>query len=301
MKVADLYATLEERRRRRVLVRSPRIEMDNGEQRAGISIVIPAYNEEQRLPNTLSELQRYRANFKGGFEVIVVDDGSLDGTADFVQRQLSDKPWLSLLGCPHRGKGAAVRSGMLAAQHEHVILCDADLSMPVEQCDRLLKALDHGHDLAIGSRGLSESRRYDDPLRRRVMSRLFSILVHILVIRGVRDTQCGFKAFRRDVARDLFSRQALRGFSFDVEILFLARQLHYHVEEVAIDWYFNADSRVRTGRDTLSMVADLLHIRLRALLGAYREPRYQHVNQAIGSSDPGPHAEVAVSTLSTIE
>ena len=242
----------------------------NTERQSGVSFIIPAYNEEQRLPRTLSELHRYGATFERDVEILVVDDGSVDGTVDLVRGLSATMPWLSVVSRPHLGKGAAVRAGMLAARFERVVLCDADLSMPVNQFDRLLTALDSGVDVAVGSRALPDSRLYEDPLKRRIMSRVFNLFVRALVVGGLKDTQCGFKAFKRDVAQDLFSRQTLDGFSFDVEILYLARKRGYRTEEIAIDWYFDANSRVRAGRDTLHMVGDLLRIRLRTAAGGYR-------------------------------
>jgi dolichyl-phosphate beta-glucosyltransferase len=236
----------------------------------GVSIIIPAFNEEQRLPRTLSEIQRYCTTLEHEFEVIVVDDGSTDGTVELVSNWAAGMPWLSVLECPHRGKGAAVRAGVLAARNGRVILCDADLSMPVDQFDRLLAVLDRGCDVAVGSRALPSSRIYHDPLRRRIMSRIFNLLVQALVVPGVHDTQCGFKAFRHEAAHDLFSRQRLDGFSFDAEILLIARRQGYSIREVGIDWYFDADSRVHAVTDSLKMVLDLLQIRFQALLGAYR-------------------------------
>jgi dolichyl-phosphate beta-glucosyltransferase len=238
----------------------------------GVSIIIPAYNEEQRLPRTLAELERYRGRFDGDFEVIVADDGSNDGTAALVNGKAQTMPWLRLLKRPHRGKGAAVRAGMLAAQQPRVILCDADLSMPLDQLDRFLDVLDRGCQVVIGSRMLPQSKRYHNPPLRRLMSWGFNLLVRIMLVPGVRDTQCGFKAFQRDVARDLFGRQYLNGFTFDVEILYLARRRGYRMLEVPIDWYFDADSRVRAGVDAVLMTLDLFRIRLRALLRRYGQP-----------------------------
>jgi len=240
----------------------------------GVSIIIPAYNEEQRLPRTLIELERYRARFDGDFEVIVADDGSSDGTAALVNRRAESAPWLRLLKRPHRGKGAAVRAGMLAAQQPRVILCDADLSMPLDQLDRFLDVMDRGCEVVIGSRVLPESTRHHSPIHRRVMSWGFNLLVRVMLVPGVRDTQCGFKAFQRDAARELFGRQHLNGFTFDVEILYLARRRGYRMLEVPIDWYFDADSRVRAGVDAIKMTLDLFRIRLRAMLRRYRHPIY---------------------------
>ena len=202
------------------------------ERRSGVSIIIPAFNEEQRLPQALDELRQYRETFAGDFEVLVVDDGSTDGTVALIRGLAAAMPWVSLLQRPHRGKGAAVRAGMLAAHNkESVVLCDADLSMPVNQFDRLLNAIDRGCDVAVGSRALPGSHLCEDPLKRRIMSKVFNFLVRTLVIGGLKDTQCGFKAFQRSVARDLFARQTIDGFSFDVEILYLARKRQYIIEE----------------------------------------------------------------------
>jgi glycosyltransferase involved in cell wall biosynthesis len=238
--------------------------------RVELSLVIPAYNEELRLPRTLAALSRFRESFAGNLEVIVVDDGSCDGTVGVAQGSAGDLPGLRVIGRPHRGKGAAVRAGMLAAGHPWIILCDADLSMPVDQIHRLLQALLDGCQIAVGSRELPESRRYQEPAHRHLMGRAFNLLVQLALVRGLRDTQCGFKGFQRDVARELFGVQQVDGFGFDAEILFLARRRGYRIGEVPIDWYFDADSRVRPARDTLGMALDLAHIRLNDLRGAYR-------------------------------
>lgn len=240
--------------------------------RPGLSIVIPAYNEEHRLPRTLAELRRYRDGYGGPMEIVVVDDGSADGTAALVQREAETFPGLRVLARRHAGKGAAVRAGMLAARLPYCMLCDADLSMPVDQLDRFVAVLDEGYAIAVGSRELPDSRRYDEPARRHVMGRVFNRLVRLLAVRGLDDTQCGFKGFRRPVARDLFAHQRLDGFSFDAEVLFLARRRGYRFKEVPIDWYFDADSRVRAVSDTFGMTLDLLRIRYYQLRGGYRQP-----------------------------
>lgn len=239
-------------------------------ERPGVSIVIPAYNEERRLPRTLDELRRFGAGYGGPFEILVVDDGSADDTAGVVRRATETLDGLRVLKRAHAGKGAAVRAGMLAARHAYCILCDADLSMPVEQLDRFIAVLDDGYDIAVGSRELPESRRYDEPARRHLMGRVFNLLVRMLAVPGLDDTQCGFKGFRRPAARDLFARQRLDGFSFDAEVLFLARRRGYRFKEVPIDWYFDADSRVRAVSDTIHMTLDLLRIRYYHLRGGYR-------------------------------
>jgi dolichyl-phosphate beta-glucosyltransferase len=163
---------------------------------------------------------------------------------------------------------------MLAARLSYLILCDADLSMPVEQLERFRAVLDSGVDVAVGSRELPESRRYKEPMRRHIMGRVFNLLVRALVVGGMNDTQCGFKGFQRAAARELFSYQRLDGFSFDAEVLFLARKRGYSMQEVPIDWHFDADSRVQAGTDTVKMTLDLLRIRGNDLRGVYRDPAH---------------------------
>jgi glycosyltransferase involved in cell wall biosynthesis len=248
--------------------------MDRNSAHPALSVVIPAYNEERRLPRTLAEIRRYADRCGGNLEVLVVDDGSVDHTAALVRREAETMPYLYLIKRPHMGKGAAVRAGMLAARFPHVMLCDADLSMPIEQLERFREVLASGVDVAVGSRELPESHRYQEPARRHLMGRVFNLLVRALVLRGLDDTQCGFKGFQRTVARDLFSYQRLDGFSFDVEVLFLARKRGYGIREVPIDWHCDTDSRVRPGTDTIKMTLDLLRIRGNALRGHYSHPAH---------------------------
>ena len=248
--------------------------MDDGQTTApsgsGLSIVIPAYNEERRLPRTLDEISRYGAQLGRSLEVLVCDDGSEDGTRALVESRAREEPLLRLIALPHRGKGAAVRAGMLAATMPYLMLCDADLSMPIEDLERFVAALDQGCDLAVGSREGPGAQRYGEPARRHLMGRVFNLFVKLLVVRGLDDTQCGFKGFTRHAAQDLFARQRMDGFSFDAEVLFLARRGGYSMKVVGIDWYFNDDSRVRALPDTLGMTLDLLRIRLNDVRGRYR-------------------------------
>jgi len=235
-----------------------------------LSIVIPAYNEERRLPGSLARLDGYVAGLDREVEVIVVENGSTDGTAAVVEEARRRMPYLRLLRVTTSGKGWAVRAGMLAATGDHLMFCDADFSMPVEEIGKFIALLDAGVPVVIASREVASARRHDEPSRRHVMGRVFNRLVQILVVGGIDDTQCGFKAFQRPVARDLFGHQRLRGWAFDVEILYLARRRGYRVQQLAIDWYYDGDSRVRGLVDSLSMGAELLRIRLFALLGLYR-------------------------------
>lgn len=231
-------------------------------------MVIPAYNEERRLPLTLRRLSTYLKVQPYTWDITVVSNGSTDDTDGVVRRLREEVPHLSLLSIPERGKGGAMRAGALAAQGSVVFLCDADLSMPPEELAGFLTALEQG-DIVIGSREAPGARRYGEPRYRHLMGRVFNQLVRWLAIPDVQDSQCGFKAFRAEAARALFSRQIARGFAADVEVLYLARRFGYAYQELPIDWHFDADSRVRPGIDSVGMLLEVVSLRLRAARGKY--------------------------------
>ncbi len=238
-----------------------------------LSILIPAYNESADIEATLEATQAHLR--QGGLqgEVIVVDDGSTDDTAQIVTRYAERHPAVRLLRNErNRGKGYSVRRGILEARGEILIFTDADSSTPLSETAKLLDAIrTGGADGAIGSRALPESRiERPQPWFRRAMGWVFRQLVRLLVLPGFRDTQCGFKAFSAAAAREVFRRQTLDGFAFDVEVLFIAWKLGYHIKEVPVRWLDSHDSRVRPVRDSARMFLDLLRIRLRAARGAYR-------------------------------
>lgn len=234
-----------------------------------LSIIIPAYNEAQRLPPTLEKIKAFLARQDYTAEVLVIENGSSDDT-EAVARAFQDQmPNLSVFTETERGKGLAVRRGMLAAQGEYRFLCDADLSMPIEQVNRFLPPNLAQVDVAIGSRELPESQRIDEPGYRHFIGRIFNAMVRWLVLPGIQDSQCGFKCFRAEVAEAVFPFQTMGGMSFDAEVLFIARKMGYSVQEVAIDWYFDPDSRVRLVQDSLRMAFDLLKIRINASQGRY--------------------------------
>lgn len=241
-----------------------------------ISVVIPAYNEERIIEQTLTALLGHLADRGEAHEVIVVDDGSGDKTADKVDSLVRDgSPIVLLRNEANMGKGYAVRRGMLYAQGRYVFFMDADSSYPVQELDKLLWELTHGYALAIGSRALPESNlEVRPPLLRYVAGQVYAFLIGVLVFGGIADTQCGFKGFRREVARDLFSRLTLSDFAFDVELLFLARKHGYKVAMVPVNLRFNAEnSKVRLARDSLSMFLDLLRIRWNDAKGRYDPQR----------------------------
>jgi dolichyl-phosphate beta-glucosyltransferase len=239
------------------------------DQQPFLSVVIPAYNEEQRLPSTLDCLHAYLRRQSYAWEIIVASNGSTDDTEGVVREIAASVPNLHLLRLEARGKGVATKAGALRSRGQVLFLCDADLSTPPDALEAFLAALE-GADIVVGSREAPGSRRFDEPWHRHLMGRIFNRLVQLLAVPGIQDTQCGFKALRQPIARDLFGRQTLVGFGFDVELLFLARRSGYVIRELPIDWYFNADTRVRPGVDSLHMLGEVLHIRLSEALGHYR-------------------------------
>ena len=234
-----------------------------------LSIIIPAYNEAVRILPTLHRVTEYLANQQYSWEVIVADDGSTDTTGDLVSTFIREVTGVTLLSLPHRGKGGAVRAGMLQAQGEYCFLCDADLSMPIEQLERFLPPQLEGFEIALGSREVFGARRIDEPSRRHIMGRIFNWLARALAVRGIGDTQCGFKCFQREAVEVLFSRQETNGFAFDIEVLFLAQKMEMRLVEVPIDWYHMSQSKVRPMRDAFAMTKDILGVRRRAFTGQY--------------------------------
>lgn len=236
-----------------------------------LSIVIPAHNEARRLPRTLERLHAYLREQPYTWEIIVVSNASVDRTDEVVRHHAATIPGLQLLTLAGKGKGLAVRAGALRSWGEVVFICDADLSMPPESLGAFMTAIETA-DVVAGSREAPGARRFSEPLRRHIMGRVFNYLVRLTAVKGIRDTQCGFKAFRRDTANHLFGQQFLTGFGFDVELLFLTQKFGYRLAEIPIDWYFDPDSRVRPGVDTLNMVTEVCMIRLRDLLRRYHAP-----------------------------
>jgi dolichyl-phosphate beta-glucosyltransferase len=237
--------------------------------RPSLSLVVPAYNEELRLPSTLEKMQAFLSQQSFSFEVLVVDDGSADDTAGVVERATKGFQQLRLLREPHRGKGHAVRQGMLAAAGRIVMFCDADLSMPIEEVVKFPEALRGPYGVAIGSREVAGARRIGEPGHRHLMGRVFNLIVRLLAIPRLQDTQCGFKAFTRESTQQIFKLQTIDGFGFDVEVLYIARKLGIGITEVPISWYYCASSRVDPIRDTIRMFKDVLEVRSRDRRGVY--------------------------------
>jgi dolichyl-phosphate beta-glucosyltransferase len=234
-----------------------------------LSVIVPAYNEERRIADTLRALSQYLAGRSWDWEVRVVDDGSADATARVVEEFRRSEPRVVLQAEPHRGKGGAVRAGMLASRAGYRFMCDADLSMPVHEIARFMPPALGAADVAIGSREGIGARRVGEPLFRHLAGRVFNSLVRLSTIRDIQDTQCGFKMFTGSAADAIFPLVTIEGWAFDIEVLYLARLRNLHVREIPIEWHFRADSRLRMGRDAIAMVREVMRIRQRARRGQY--------------------------------
>ncbi len=239
-----------------------------------LSIVIPAFNEARRLGDTLRRIREYAVGTGQAWEIVVVDDGSTDGTGDVV-RQFGAAPLtLQLLVNPsNRGKGDSVRRGVLAASGGLVLMCDADLSAPIEEVEKLWPWLARGYDVVIGSRDMPDSvLDPPQPRLRRRLAAVFRAVRRWLMLPGLRDTQCGFKLFRKAAARDVFARQTVAGWLFDCEVLGLAERLGYRIKEVGVTWRHRPQSRVKLVREALAAVPGLVVIRRHLRRSAGRRP-----------------------------
>jgi dolichyl-phosphate beta-glucosyltransferase len=237
-----------------------------------LSVVIPAYNEEERLPITLKRIYDYLSKQSFSFEVFVVDDGSTDRTAAIAKRFFQSRRVGTVLeNSGNRGKGFSVKCGVLHARGKYILFSDADLSTPIEELERLLQPLgDRCCDIAIASRAHKESDvRVSQPWYRKRMGQIFNIFVQLVAVQGIKDTQCGFKCFTRDAAMRIFPQQRLNGFGFDVEILYIARKAGYAIQEVPVAWINSPKSRVHPVTDSARMFFDLWRIRLNELRGRY--------------------------------
>ena len=225
-----------------------------------ISIVIPAYNEEERLPTTLRTIIDYFENLSKDYEIIVVDDGSQDNTAEIAQHF---NPRVNVIKLPkNSGKGAAVREGISHAQGDFILFSDADLSTPITEFHKLQESLENGSHIAIGSRAIDSSLiKVHQPFYREFMGKTFNKIVRALVLRGIHDTQCGFKMFKNSVAKQIFSLAKIDGFGFDVEILYLAHKMNFKIAEIPVEWRNDTKSKISPIYDSLKMFFEILKIR----------------------------------------
>lgn len=245
-----------------------------------LSVVIPAYNEAHRLPRTLPQVIEYLSVQGYSYEVLIVDDGSSDGTSGIVRQMMARHLCLRLLSCEHRGKAYAVRKGVLAAAGERVLFTDADLSAPIHQTQLLMSCLDDGYDIAIGSREAPGARRLDEPTYRHIMGRVFNLFMRAIMGNGIQDTQCGFKLFTRAAAQSVFCRLLLYPedspritgpmvTGMDVEVLQVAHRQGYRTKEVGVEWHYSAGSKVRPTLDSYRMFKDIVRVRYHDIMGRY--------------------------------
>jgi dolichyl-phosphate beta-glucosyltransferase len=245
-----------------------------------LSIIVPAYNEAARLPETLRTILAYLDRQTFASEVLVVDDGSTDETAAIAEALLTPARG-RVLREPHRGKGATVRAGMMAARGARILFTDADLAVPIEETERLLGALDRGYGVAIGSREGAGASREGEPAFRHIMGRVFNRLVQLLAVPGINDTQCGFKLFRAEAVAAILPRLRLYGpdapvvhgarvTGVDVEVLAIARRQRFRIREEPVRWRYGVNSKVRPVADTFWNMRDVARVRLNDLRGYYR-------------------------------
>lgn len=236
-----------------------------------LSLIVPAYNEESRLPRTLRSIRRFLATQPYQAEVIVVDDGSDDDTARLIARRAARWPALRLVTTPHRGKGHAIRAGLLASHGEYCFLCDADLSMPIEELGKFVPPRRDAQEIVIGSREAPGAHRYGEPHHRHLMGRVFNALVRLLALPGIQDSQCGFKCLPGGLARRLATSLTIEGWGFDVELLYVARLWGCRIVEEPVEWYYAPSSRIHALRDSWRMTGEVMRVRANARRGLYAQ------------------------------
>jgi dolichyl-phosphate beta-glucosyltransferase len=231
------------------------------------SIIVPAYNEAGRLGKSLDAILDFMKRWNNSFEVIVVDDGSKDATVQIVEEKMRNHKELKLIRLPsNKGKGYAVKTGILNAQGDYILFSDADLSTPIEELPKLFHWLKKGYDIAIASRACPGAKlEIHQPFYREFMGRLFNFLVRLFLLPGIYDTQCGFKLFRREAAREIFQRQRFSGFSFDFEVLYIAKRLGYKIKEVPVIWRHSPGSKVKVLRNGITSFIDIFKTRIRGV------------------------------------
>jgi glycosyltransferase involved in cell wall biosynthesis len=234
-----------------------------------LSILFPAHNEEARLPETLTQVEAFLQQQDFACEVIIIENASTDATLAIAEEYARQHAYVRVLHDDLPGKGRAVQKGMLAARGEYRFVCDVDLSMPIAEIRRFLPPQSVPFDVAIASREALGAIRYGEPYYRHLVGRVFNSLVRMLTLPELNDTQCGFKCFTAAAAETLFPRMTIFGWTFDVEILAIARQLKYRIIEVPIPWYYHEHSKIHVLRDSMRMALDLFLIRRNVRQGVY--------------------------------
>lgn len=234
-----------------------------------LTIVIPAYNEGKRLPQTLPQVIHYVDQQEHPIEVIVVNNNSKDDTRQIADSFAEKHPYIRVIDEPRQGKGAAVKAGLREGTGAYLFIADADLSMPIHEVAKFLPPACQDYDVAIGSRQIEGAARYDEPYYRHMMGRVFNFIVRWVAVPGFQDTQAGFKAFRREVVEQIVSRQTIDGWAFDVELLYIAQQHKMTVIEIPIEWHYRPNSRINPIQDSFDMFRQVWEIRKKGKNGVY--------------------------------
>ena len=235
-----------------------------------ISIIIPAYNEEKRIAATLTKILNYLSAKDYLWEIILVDDGSSDRTVETAKEAIKDERLKVIKNPVNKGKGYSVKRGVMTSRGEIILFSDADLSTPIEELDKMILWLNEGYDIVIGSRALPESAiEIRQPWYREIMGKTFNVMVKNLGLSGFRDTQCGFKCFKREAALKAFNLQKINGFAFDVELLYIAKKFGIKIKDVPVRWINSPESKVHLIKGSLSMFMELFKIRFFDWKGYY--------------------------------
>lgn len=240
-------------------------------ERPRLSIVIPAYNEgaPDRLPKSLEDIYVFVEKQPYEIEVVIVNNNSTDNTLEIAEQASNAHPYIRVITEATQGKGAAVKTGMMNARGDYLFICDADFSMPIDEIPKFLPPECDDYDIAIASREVTGSRRVGEPEMRHIMGRVFNFIVKVVAVRGLNDTQCGFKCFRREIAEAIFPMQTIDGWGFDVELLFIAQKRGYNIVEIPITWIYKDHSKINPLRDSINMFLETFKVRCNGWRGVY--------------------------------
>jgi len=225
-----------------------------------LTIIIPAFNEANRIINSLLKIENYMEKMLFNWEVLIINDGSTDNTKNILDEWIKNRANFKVKTITHQGKGGAIKYGILNSHGKYQFMCDADLSMPIEKLSEFLTKMKEGYQIVIGSRQKTGARRFNESNMRHISGRIFNFLIKSILVKQIEDTQCGFKCFNTTIAKKLFKLQQINGFAFDVEILFIAQKNNIEIFELPIDWHHNDKSKVRIFLDPILMSRDIFFI-----------------------------------------